>query len=362
MKNTFLITTLLATTALATNAVADLNCYDCMKASNCPENSGCQSQNNGYGTVYYKVETVGTGETQTKHMTVYGPTEGYAVSVPERAFVTSDWTSSFPSDVTSLSFSGKINNIGGSAFDKATNLHDVDLTGVSAVTQSPFHETSLQHVVLPDSFFKADNTLRQAAYHITLGPMGIHQQAFAGSYSIPTVYCPQGKDCSGFFFSNSYHDMDDMTIVSYQQDEIGTGVYIVGNGEPYSYYLSASNIPNTPCNDLKSCQVASLQAQGDKCTTQTECSNLIDIVAGSTSCAEGEANTIANCSTYVAENQINLATWSASANGNGGSSTGGNGGTSEQNTPKRRIYTVQEATDRVKELGTDTVNFRIRYK
>ncbi|MBP5615180.1 MAG: leucine-rich repeat domain-containing protein [Alphaproteobacteria bacterium] len=40
---------------------------------------------------------------------------------------------------------------------------------------------------------------------------------------------------------------------------------------------------------------------------------------------------------------------------------GGTGGTSEQAVPKR-IYTVEEARQAVEAAGTDTVNFRIRYK
>jgi len=358
MKNTFLITTLLATTALATNAVADVNCYDCMTASNCPENSGCQSQNNGHGTVYYKVETVGTGESQTKHMTIYGPTEGYAREVPEKAFYITNHGSTFPEDVTSLSFSGKISDIGVEAFRRAPNLHNVDLSGVVAATHSYFfQDTPLQNVVLSDSFFKSDGTLQRSAYQAP-NHIGLDRQVFMYTYPLPTVYCPRDKDCSGFFCGNGCDSLQDVPIVSFMRDEIGTGVYIVGNEEPYSYYMSASNIPNTPCNDLKSCQVASLQAQGDKCTTQTECSNLIDMVSDS----NYDCNSITTCSAFAKDsaNNINLASlYGAPAGGNGG--TGGTGGSSEQAVPKR-IYTVEEARQAVEAAGTETVNFRIRYK
>ena len=78
-------------------------------------------------------------------------------------------------------------------------------------------------------------------------------------------------------------------------------------------------------------------------------------------CIEEGCETPESCAAVVAARNVSNGGTDNDGAGGSGTSTGGSV-TSEQNTPKRRIYTVQEATDRIKELGTDTVNFRIRYK
>ncbi|MBP5615803.1 MAG: hypothetical protein J6X42_04565, partial [Alphaproteobacteria bacterium] len=62
---------------------------------------------------------------------------------------------------------------------------------------------------------------------------------------------------------------------------------------------------------------------------------------------------IAVCSQYAKDNEIDLANVSLGGSGNAGGSTTGSG---------KRIYTVEEARQAVEAAGTDTVNFRIRYK
>ena len=193
--------------------------------------------------------------------------------------------------------------------------------------------TSLKSVVLPDSFFDG-GTLKNT----------INSQAFEES-GLNTIYCPHDKVCPTTYFTGL---STTPTVVSYKEDEIGTGVYIVGNEEPYSYYLSMSHIPADPCDDMKSCQIASLQAQGDKCITQIECQNLIDMVSSN----DYNCNSITTCRALATTNGLDLANMSFSGTGGADSGTGSG----------KRIYTVEEARAAVEAAGTDTVNFRIRYK
>ncbi|MBP5616110.1 MAG: hypothetical protein J6X42_06180, partial [Alphaproteobacteria bacterium] len=73
-----------------------------------------------------------------------------------------------------------------------------------------------------------------------------------------------------------------------------------------------------------------------------------------------DCNSITTCSAFAkdAANNINLASlYGAPAGGNGGT-----GGTGSSTGSGKRIYTVEEARQAVEAAGTDTVNFRIRYK
>ena len=366
MKNTFLITTLLATTSLATNAWADdINCYDCMTANNCPENSGCVRNTRGNPTSYYKIEN--------GNLTLYGPSASdQSTQFSKWAFSTGSGVSDqlLPSTVTSITVSGNISMIQDSAFSGAkgltsvdlrgvqtvdsdcfsatsvtdanltgvrrvggnafTSLKNVDLTGVSWVEPYAFKSSSLTRVILPNSFFNEDGNLKDT----------ISDTAFYYS-GLNTIYCPQGKNCTGIL---GQYGLEVSNIITYTQDD--AGVYTVGT----KIYASALDLSkDIECSTgLQDCQIKALAYQGDKCKTNTECGNLIDMVEDS----NYNCDSIAACSAYAKANNLSLANLSGGSGGNSGSSTGSG----------KRIYTVEEARQAVEAAGTETVNFRIRYK
>ena len=373
MKKSFFVLSLMATTILSANAWADdVNCYDCMTASNCPENSGCQSRTNNYGTVYYKID--GTA------MTVYGPTTGEAITVPEQSFVNTSpyWRTVIPSTVTSLDFTGNISSIGSSAFNETTSLTSINLSGIQQIGNSAFwgaHELSDLNLTGVQSIGGgAFQSSGLSSVDLT-GVTSVGYYAFVGSYvnsvvfpasffdeqgklksdisegafgSGTTYYCPQGVQCKS-------------TAIRYTQDE-ETGVYTVGD----KMYASALDLTHRACtgtwsnsnktctNDpiecttgLRDCQIRALTYQGDKCKTSTECGNLIDMVSDSNYACDS----ITACSNYARTNNLSLTNLSSSLSGTGSATGSG-----------KRIYTVEEARAAVEAAGTETVNFRIRYK
>ncbi|MBR6327284.1 MAG: leucine-rich repeat protein [Alphaproteobacteria bacterium] len=363
MKNKFFILGLVSTIALTTTAKADVNCYDCMTASNCPTDSGCQSKSNSYGSVYYRIDG--------SNMTVYGPTNDTTANVPSQSFFNYNaWTSILPPEVTSLDFSGNINTLGDRAFagpntnltsvklagvqtvkqvafQSAYQLTSVDLEGVNAIENYAFQSTGLTSVVLPESFFNADGTRRRT---------DIPDYAFF-STPITKIYCPQGTNCTNIYGQNY---ISENNVIRYTRDS-ETGVYTVGD----KIYATALDLTNGVCTGtgsnqtcvsnpiecttgLRDCQIRALAYQGDKCKTNAECGNLIDMVSNS----QYACDSITACSNYAKTNNLSLANLSGGSGGAGGSSAGSG----------KRIYTVEEARQAVEAAGTETVNFRIRYK
>lgn len=370
MKNKFFLA-LLATTTFAANAWADdVNCYDyCTTAGNsCPTSgTGCLMHNIIASSehVYYTLD----GE--SGHMTIYGPSTGSSASIPGNAFAnTSQNKSTLPAGVTSVSLSGNITSVGGYSFWAAQNLTNVNLTGAQTIGDRAFYNAhidsiditevqtltgytfmgikDLKSIVLPYSMFDGD-TIKST----------VDQYAFIGS-GIQTFYVPENKSC-GSVYGNTYSTISESNIIRYTQDS-ETGVYTVGD----KIYATALDLTHRACtgtgnertctNDpiectagLKDCQIRALTYQGDKCSTQTECSNLIDMVSDS----NYDCNSITTCSAYVKANNLNLASILSGGTGGAGSGTGSHG---------KRIYTVEEARAAVEAAGTDTVSFRIRYK
>ena len=125
---------------------------------------------------------------------------------------------------------------------------------------------------------------------------------------------------------NVFNYFNDGFSFSYTKDDNGVYKY----GEPPHYYSSADR--------MFSC------LEGD--------------------CIEEGCETAESCAAVVAVR--NVSTGGTDNGGAGGSGNGDNGGnvnnnSGSQSEPKR-IYTVEEARAAVEAAGTDTVNFRIRYK
>ncbi|MBR6327341.1 MAG: hypothetical protein IKR60_00505, partial [Alphaproteobacteria bacterium] len=118
-------------------------------------------------------------------------------------------------------------------------------------------------------------------------------------------------------------------------------------------------------SDYRDAKAASM-AGGALCGREIECRNLLDMASKDSTYDCGTTGTttqksIAVCSKYAKNNGIDLASLydrstSASSNNNSGN------GNSQSAHVARRIYTVEEARQAVEAAGTDTVNFRIRYK
>lgn len=344
MKNKSLILGLVSTIALTTTAKADnVNCYEYCKTqgNTCPDSGdGCRSRTySSYGTtVYYSIDdTV---------LTVYGSANGIYTEIPTNM----SWSSNIDAGVTSLRFQGNISNISTNAFVNSQWLTSVDLTNVKATNYWILENTrNLASVVLPDSFFDSQGNIKTS----------IKKDIFANS-GVTTFYCPQGKTCSDYFTGLSTTP----TIISYTQDS-ETGIYTVGD----KMYATALDLTNRICTGtgnnktctnsptecttgIKDCQIKSLKYQGDKCTTERECSNLIDMVSDS----QQPCDSISTCYALAKTSGLDLATLYEASTG----STGGAGGSSTGNS--KRIYTVEEARQAVEAAGTDTVNVRIRYK
>ena len=218
---------------------------------------------------------------------------------------------------------------------------------VTSISGRAFYEAShLGSIVIPESV------------------TSIGSYAFYGIPRSAEIYCPN-QTCKDMVTAAGY------TGTNFFDYTKGTdGVYSVGD----TMYASAEDMrarqnactSEAQCREkvqeYKEAKATQMAQNGVLCQTKQGCLNLMNMVSNDAY----ECTTIATCSAAVKNGTItgvNLAAADPVSEPEVIPSGGtGTGGTSEQNTPKRRIYTVQEATDRVKELGTDTVNFRIRYK
>ena len=302
------------------------------------QNSGFKTGNNLTSVDFTGVDTINSwafsGSGLTGHLDLRG-----VRSISQYAF-------SGSTGITSVDLTG-INTIDGWTFYGATNLESVDLTGVRKIHQAAFQSTALTSLVLPDTVFNTDGNLNIYYNGCTSNCFGLHSGALNGT-QITTMYYPEGKTPPTDKFSNT-------TFISYTKDA-ESGVYTVGD-KMYATAIDLTSPTPIECTTgLRDCQIRALTYQGDKCTTQTECSNLIDMVSDS----NYDCNSITTCSAFAkdAANNINLASlYGAPAGGNGGT-----GGTGSSTGSGKRIYTVEEARQAVEAAGTDTVNFRIRYK
>ena len=395
MKNTFLITTLLATTSLATNAWADCtpvsatscgtnctytidaNCHLVVQGPTTEGLEGSIKMNAFTSKTNIKTAEIKGNITSIGNEAFYNATSLQSVTIDDS--VTSIGYQAFRNakSLTSITIPDSVTSIGNEAFENATSLQSVTIgDSVTSIENSAFQNaTSLTSITIPDSVTSIGasafwNATSLQSLVIGDSVTSIGNGAFWGMPKTGKIYCPKPAEgstsiCSDKGFSG--------TITTYTKDS-ETGVYTSGgvmyaSAEDMQTGASASCGNHDACvakvQEYKEAKAASM-AGGTLCQTKQGCLNLMDLVASSTVCEQGKANSYATCSAAVKNGTItgvNLAAADPEPEPeiipSGGTGTGG---TSEQNTPKRRIYTVQEATDRVKELGTDTVNFRIRYK
>ena len=246
-----------------------------------------------------------------------------------------------------------ITYIGGDAFYKATSLQSVTIPdSVTSIGEEAFYKaTSLQSITIPDSVTSIGDSAFSGAtslLSITIpdSVTSIGEGSFSGATSLQSIIIGDGvkegyyetfyniSANAKIYCNTSISRTDGSTCSSLISDwEAPSGSLVPftkeGNEEDgYSYkigdnyYATADMMTkNITCSDTTSCAAlrAALNA-GGTCSTQTACNELI-----------------------------------ASAGGGSG------GSVSSDNTPKR-IFTIQEANDRVKELGGDTFTFKLRYK
>ncbi|MBR6327937.1 MAG: hypothetical protein IKR60_03565, partial [Alphaproteobacteria bacterium] len=194
----------------------------------------------------------------------------------------------------------------------------------------------------------------------------IGHYAFGNVPSSTEIFCPN-QACKDKVTAAGYTGSN---FVDYTK---GTdGVYLVGD----TMYASAEDMRarQNACTSEAQCREkvqeykeakAASMAGGTLCQTKQGCLNLMDLVASSTSCKADEANSYANCSAAVKNGTITGVNLAAAdpvpepeVIPSGGTGTGGGSSTGSG----KRIYTVEEARQAVEAAGTETVNFRIRYK
>jgi len=240
MRKSQFIFVLMLSTSFATMARADdtslANCLKAAKEGNCVQI--------GTSGTYYAL----SGDAGNKTMTIYGTTESgsNAATVPNLAFFDDGyWKSTFPGDVKSLKTSGNV-DIGNNAFEYATGLTSVDLTGVQTIGYAAFYNatsltsanltgvqtidarafegaTGLTSVVISNSLLDSSgNILRYAKRNGVY--TGISSSTFAAS-GLETIYCPEGNACG-----NSFKDVTPR-IISYSIDNNGP---IKAGGKTYA--------------------------------------------------------------------------------------------------------------------------------
>ena len=389
MKNTFLIATLLATTALAVNAYADeLTCagegdstctwsYDAttktltITGTGSMKNFGPEGSITASQGVTYRAERPWNDiSTEVEHVVVSGFT-----TIGARAFAamsnlksvnvidslqTINWGAfSSTSSLESVSLPSSLKTVGAWSF-QTTGLQTISLpSGMTTIGNGAFRDaTSLISVTIPDtvtsieaSAFGNISTLKSIVIPDSVTSLG---KTVAWGVS-GTIFCASSTLCSGDamqYFSG--------TKKIYSIDE--NGVYKIGD----TYYASAEDMSRVTCtgtaastcslspvactegyDKCKENALSQMVAKGSLCTTIQGCQNLIAMVSDS----NYNCTTLVTCRNAVKAGTYNV-NLSEGAIVSSGSSTG----------IGKRIYTVEEARQAVEAAGTETVNFRIRYK
>ncbi len=244
------------------------------------------------------------------------------------------------SGLTSITIPDSVTSIGEEAFSGNYSLQSITLPdSLTSIGPSAFAGSGLTSLTIPDSVTSIGNW------------------AFGGISSLEKLYCPSTIDCTGKGYEGD--------IISYTKED---DLYKIGD----DYYASLEDMQKgsefactTDCAEkvaaYKNAKAASM-AGGSLCATQQECLNLMKMVDDD----DYECTSIATCSTYAKDptNNITLASLYGASSGSGSGSGGGVAPltpSAQAYTPKR-IYTIQEANDRTKELDGDTFTFRIKYR
>ena len=420
MKNTFLITTLLATTALATSAWAD-TCT--AESGNCGTNCTYSIDTNCHLIVQGPTTEGDTGSIRygafdNKSNITSAEIKGNITSIGENAFrdatrltsvvipdsITSINQCAFQgaTSLTSITIPNSVKYIGSDAFYEATSLTSVTIPdsvtyfgskvfsyasaltsvtipdSVTYIGEDTFYQaTSLTSVTIPDSVTGIDSrafSFASALTSVTIpdSVTSIGDSAFLGISGNATVFCPslslcQGKGANAKIqiytkYDNGVYEIGGHYYASL--DEISQKVSCPGGTCTYQdgcgTGTGSASIPEAclqAVSDYKQQRAEKLAQNGVLCQTKTGCLNLMDMVSNDAYAC----TTIATCQPKAARYGVNLAAADPVPEPEVIPS-GGTGGSDGQDTPKRRIYTLEEARQAVEAAGTDTVNFRIRYK
>lgn len=386
MKKSFLITTLLATTALSSSAWADTctatngNCGDncsytidatCLLTINPIDSASPVSIKDSAFERTPATDIVFNGNVTSIGKHAFDNAENLtSVVIPDSVTSIGEYAF-YEAKTTSVIIGNGITSIGSNAFNFAKSLTSVVIPdSVTSINTSAFYgASSLSSVVIPDSVTSIGRSAFQYARSLTSvvipsSVTSIGDYAFLNVPSSAEIFCP--NQACRTKVRNAYYEGTNFTYYTKNTN----GVYTVGD----TMYASAEDMrarqnactSEAQCREkvqeYKEAKATQMAQNGVLCQTKQGCLNLMDLVASSTSCKADEANSYANCSAAVKNGTITGVNLAAADPEPAVVNPGGAGDTGSSAGSGKRIYTVEEARQAVEAAGTDTVNFRIRYK
>ena len=286
------------------------------------------------------------------------------------------------SNLTSVTIPDSVTNIREYAFQNAAKLTSVIMpNSITSIGDAAFYNTKLPSVVIPDSVtsigkyaFQTNSSLKSVVIPDSVTSIGymafmqdqrlesvvlpasitIESDAFYNTPSSAQIYCPD-QACRTAVKNAGYGGSNFVYYTKGNDGIYTSGGIMYASAEDMQTGASASCGNHDACvakvQEYKEAKATQMAQNGVLCQTKQGCLNLMDMVSNDTY----ECTTIATCSAAVKNGTItgvNLAAADPVGGSTGGSSAGSG----------KRIYTVEEARAAVEAAGTDTVNFRIRYK
>ncbi len=258
-RNIFLTSALVATVSFSKISIALIECPEgntFCQACVSTYGEGCLSQASSYAShmlTYYTIDN-GKMTIQGSSITSTDSNGNLTYKVPRSAFADDTYgTSMLPQGVTSLAFASGVTSIGGTAFSRSA-LSSVDFTGVKEIGSGAFtYTTNLHDIDLS-------------------GVTKINQDAFGSSFqneSLNNVIISRGTTIVNFpFASNTKLFCEDVNICKghgtskIEQYTKEDGVYKVGD----NYYSSAAKMmlggTEEGCETETSCRAKIASASG----------------------------------------------------------------------------------------------------
>ena len=331
--------------------------------------------------------------------------------------ITSIGTSAFEGafGLKKVTIPNSVTSINEAAFYRDNSLTNVTIPdSITYIAGAAFRSSGLLSVNIPDSVTVIDssafgdcNNLRSAIVSDSVTSIGFNgfgqskllsivigenvtniHPSMSLAYIPGTIFCPSLALCQ-----NKGSTDDHIQTYTKHAD----GVYELTNPDGTGlgiFYASAEDMGKVTCTGTaigtcsltpnacasraqcavdaaayKDAKAEQLAQNGVLCQTKAGCLKLMDMVSGVLKDEDGNTyvcgtsgagNSIANCSAYAKANNIALNDPNPVNSGNSVGENGGSGGSS--NGSGKRIYTIEEARQAVEAAGTETVNFRIRYK